>query len=82
MVIITFTNQIYPHIYPQLESAQVIILAELTKRVNTVFPAASVRVKRMQANAVKSDCTKTEKEKLNQLVEEMFEESDLCLGEG
>ena len=63
-----------------LEGAQEIILEELTKRVHTVFPAASVRVKPMQANAVNSDCTKTEKEKLNRLVEEMFEESDMWLG--
>ncbi|MCE2001465.1 DinI-like family protein [Enterobacter asburiae] len=62
-----------------LEGAQEIIFAELTKRVHTVFPAASVRVKPMQANAVNSDCTKTEKEKLNRLIEEMFEEVDMWL---
>ena len=62
-----------------LEGAQEIILAELTKRINTVFPAASVRLKPMQANAVNSDCSKSEKEKLNRLVEEMFEESDMWL---
>lgn len=64
-----------------LEGAQEIILAELTKRVHTVFPVASVRVKPMQANAVNSDCTKTEKEKLNRLVEEMFEEAEFWLVE-
>ena len=62
-----------------LEGAQEIILAELTKRVHTVFPASSVRVKPMQANAVNSNCTKTEKEKLNRLIEEMFEEFDMWL---
>ncbi|HDT6027301.1 TPA: DinI family protein [Enterobacter cloacae subsp. cloacae] len=62
-----------------LEGAQEIILAELTKRVHTVFPASSVRVKPMQANAVNSNCTKTEKEKLNRLIEEMFEEADMWL---
>ncbi|MDU3926873.1 MAG: DinI-like family protein [Enterobacter asburiae] len=62
-----------------LEGAQEIIFAELTKRVHTVFPATSVRVKPMQANAVNSDCTKTEKEKLNRLIEEMFEEVDMWL---
>ncbi|CAM6717392.1 DinI family protein [Enterobacter ludwigii] len=62
-----------------LEGAQEIILAELTKRVHTVFPASSVRVKPMQANAVNSNCTKTEKEKLNRLIEEMFEEVDMWL---
>lgn len=56
-----------------LEGAQEIILAELTKRVHTVFPASSVRVKPMQANAVNSNCTKTEKEKLNRLIEEMWD---------
>lgn len=62
-----------------LPGAQEVILSELTKRVHTIFPAASVRVKPMQANAVNSDCTKTEKEKLNRLIEEMFEEADMWL---
>lgn len=56
-----------------------IILAELTEREHQPFPDAEVEVKPMQANAVNSDCTKTEKEKLNRLVEEMFEESDMWL---
>ncbi|HAS0880915.1 DinI-like family protein [Enterobacter roggenkampii] len=62
-----------------LEGAREIILAELTKRVHQIFPDAEVRVKPMQANAVNSDCTKTEKEKLNRLVEEMFEEVEFWL---
>ncbi|WP_446029348.1 DinI family protein [Lelliottia amnigena] len=62
-----------------LPGAQEVILSELTKRVHTIFPTASVRVKPMQANAVNSDCTKTEKEKLNRLIEEMFEEADMWL---
>lgn len=33
-----------------LPGAQEVILSELTKRVHTIFPAASVRVKPMQAN--------------------------------
>ncbi|WP_445439577.1 DinI family protein [Citrobacter portucalensis] len=63
-----------------LPGAKEIILAELTKRVHSIFPAADVRVKPMQANAVNSDCTKTEKEKLNRLIEEMFDEADMWLG--
>jgi len=47
--------------------------------VHGVFPSADVRVKPMQANAVNSDCTKTEKEKLNRLVEDMFEEAEFWL---
>ncbi|WP_202303732.1 DinI-like family protein [Dryocola clanedunensis] len=62
-----------------LPGAEDIILSELTKRVHGVFPAANVRVKPMQANAVNSDCTKTEKEKLNRLVEDMFEEAEFWL---
>lgn len=62
-----------------LPDAKEIILAELTKRVHCIFPAANVRVKPMQANAVNSDCTKTEKEKLNRLVEEMFDEAEFWL---
>jgi hypothetical protein len=33
----------------------------------------------MQANAVNSNCTKTGEEKLNRLIEEMFEEVDMWL---
>ena len=62
-----------------LEGAQEIILAELTKRVHTVFPASSVRVKPMQANALNSDASKSDREKLNRMLEEMFEESDMWL---
>jgi hypothetical protein len=35
----------------------------------------------MQANALNSDCTKTEKERLNRMVEEMFEEAEFWLVE-
>jgi hypothetical protein len=62
-----------------LPGANEIIHSELTKRVHGIFPAADVRVKPMQANAVNSDCTKTEKEKLNRLIEEMFEEAEFWL---
>jgi hypothetical protein len=62
-----------------LAGAKEIIQSELTKRVHGIFPAADVRVKPMQANAVNSDCTKTEKEKLNRLIEEMFEEAEFWL---
>ncbi|AFH20339.1 RecA filament binding protein DinI [Enterobacteria phage HK225] len=62
-----------------LEGAREIILAELTKRVHQIFPGAEVKVKPMQANALNSNCTKTEKERLNRMLEEMFEESDMWL---
>ncbi|HAT3951835.1 TPA: DinI family protein [Kluyvera ascorbata] len=62
-----------------LTGAREIILAELTKRVHQIFPGAEVRVKPMQANALNSDCTKTEKERLNRMLEEMFEESEFWL---
>ncbi|EOZ2665076.1 DinI family protein [Escherichia coli] len=62
-----------------LEGAREIILAELTKRVHQIFPDAEVKVKPMQANALNSNCTKTEKERLNRMLEEMFEESDMWL---
>lgn len=64
-----------------LEGAREIILAELTKRVHQIFPGAEVKVKPMQANALNSNCTKTEKERLNRMLEEMFEESDMWLVE-
>lgn len=64
-----------------LPGAQQIILAELTKRVHRIFPDAEVKVKPMQTNALNNDCTKTEKERLNRMLEEMFEESDMWLVE-
>lgn len=33
----------------------------------------------MHANALNSDCTKTEKERLNRMLEEMFEEAEFWL---
>ncbi|EAX1622045.1 virulence protein MsgA [Salmonella enterica] len=62
-----------------LPSAREIILNELTKRVHQLFPDAQVKVKPMQANALNSDCTKTEKERLYRMLEEMFEEADMWL---
>lgn len=63
----------------ELPGAADIIKAELTKRVHKVYPDADVRVKPMQANGLNTDASKTEKEKLNRLLEEMFEESDQWL---
>ncbi|EOC5256112.1 DinI family protein [Enterobacter asburiae] len=62
-----------------LEGAREIILAELTKRVQQIFPAAEVRVKPMQANGLNSDASKNDREKLNRMLEDMFEESDIWL---
>lgn len=62
-----------------LPGAKDIILVELTKRVHKIFPGADVRVKPMQANALNSDCSKTEKERLNRILEEMFEEADMWM---
>ncbi|EAU1246324.1 DinI family protein, partial [Salmonella enterica] len=63
------------------EGASEIILAELTKRVHQIFPDAEVRVKPMQGNALNSDASKSDREKLNRMLEEMFEESDIWLVE-
>jgi hypothetical protein len=57
-----------------LEGAREIILAELTKRVHQIFPDAEVKVKPMQANGLNSDASKSDREKLNRMLEEMFEE--------
>ena len=56
-----------------LASAREIILAELTKRVYQVFPNAEVKVKPMQANSLNSDASKSDREKLKRIVEEIFE---------
>ncbi|EPX2739171.1 DinI family protein [Klebsiella aerogenes] len=63
----------------ELPGAQQIILTELTKRVHRIFPDAEVKVKPMQTNALNSDCTKNEKERLNRMLEEMFEEAEMWL---
>ncbi|WP_455871877.1 DinI family protein [Serratia proteamaculans] len=59
-----------------LPDAEEIIKAELTKRVHRIFPDADVRVKPMQANGLNSDANKSDREKLNRMLEEMFEEAD------
>ncbi|ELY4109437.1 DinI family protein [Cronobacter turicensis] len=62
-----------------LPGAREIILAELTRRVHRFFPEADVRVKPMQANGLNSDATKNDREKLNRMLEEMFDEADMWL---
>ncbi|WP_288820255.1 DinI family protein [uncultured Leclercia sp.] len=62
-----------------LPGAQEIILNELTRRVNRIFPEAVVKVKPMQANSLNSDAGKSDREKLNRMLEEMFDEADMWL---
>ncbi|BCU56158.1 MULTISPECIES: DinI family protein [Enterobacter] len=62
-----------------LPGAREIILNELTHRVHRIFPDADVRVKPMQANSLNSDASKSDREKLNRMLEEMFEEADMWL---
>ena len=62
-----------------LAGAREIILAELTKRVHQIFPGAEVKVKPMQANGLNSDASNSDREKLNRMLEEMFDESDMWL---
>ncbi|RAY36007.1 DinI family protein, partial [Enterobacter kobei] len=40
---------------------------------------AEVKVKPMQANALNIDTSKSDREKLNRMLEEMFEDSDMWL---
>lgn len=62
-----------------LPEAKDIILNELTRRVHRIFPDAEVKVKPMQANGLNSDASKSDREKLNRMLEEMFEESEFWL---
>lgn len=62
-----------------LVGAREIILAELTKLVHQIFPDAEVRVKPMQANGLNSDASKSDREKLNRMLEEMFEDANMWL---
>ncbi|HBH16065.1 MAG TPA: virulence protein MsgA, partial [Leclercia adecarboxylata] len=54
-----------------LAGAREIILDELTRRVHRIFPDAEVKVKPMQANGLNSDASKSAREKLNRMLEEM-----------
>jgi len=62
-----------------LDNAAEIILQELSQRVRRLFPDADVRVKPMQMNGLNSDASKSDREKLNRMLEEMFEEADMWL---
>ena len=62
-----------------LQGAREIILTELTKRVHQIFPDAEVKVKPMQTNGVNSDSSKIDREKLNRMLEEMFNEAVMWL---
>ncbi|HEN7341582.1 DinI-like family protein [Serratia marcescens] len=62
-----------------LPDAAEIIKAELARRVHRVFPDAEVKVKPMQTNGLISDANKSDREKLNRLLEDMFEESEQWL---
>lgn len=62
-----------------LPGARNIILNELTKRMHQILPDAEVKVKPMQANGLNSDAGKSDRDKLNRLLEDMFEESDMWL---
>nr|WP_024967797.1 DinI-like family protein [Pantoea sp. IMH] len=62
-----------------LPGAQQMILSELEKRIQRVFPEAEVRVKPMQANGVKTDASKSDKSVMLRIIEEMFDEADQWL---
>ncbi|MEB6387814.1 DinI-like family protein [Kluyvera ascorbata] len=63
-----------------LPGAKEIILAELSKRVHTVFPDAEVRVKPMMTlPAINTDASKHEKEQISRVITEMFEEAEFWL---
>ncbi|EAM6531986.1 DinI family protein [Salmonella enterica] len=62
-----------------LPGARNIILNELTMRVHRSFPDADARVKLMQASSLNSNASKSDWEKLNRLLEDMFEETDMWL---
>ncbi|MCW2475727.1 MULTISPECIES: DinI family protein [unclassified Symbiopectobacterium] len=59
-----------------LNNAHTLIEKELIKRVHRAFPDAEVRAKAMQANAINSDASKSDKAVINRLIEEMFNDAD------
>lgn len=62
-----------------LPGANEMILEELTKRIQRVFPAMEVKVKPMQRNAIDTDASKSDKAVMARIIEEMFEEADMWL---
>lgn len=54
-------------------------MAELTKQAHQIFSDAEVKVKPMQANGFNSDASKSDRETLNRMLEEMFEEVDMWI---
>ncbi len=62
-----------------LPGAREMILRELEKRVQRVFPEIEVRVKPMERNAIETDISKNEKATLARIIEEMFEEAEMWL---
>ncbi|MEZ3498976.1 DinI-like family protein [Pantoea sp. KPR_PJ] len=62
-----------------LPGAREMILRELEKRVQRVFPDIEVRVKPMERNAIETDMSKNEKATLARIIEEMFEEAEMWL---
>ncbi|MFT8211083.1 MAG: DinI-like family protein [Symbiopectobacterium sp.] len=59
-----------------LNNAHELIEKELTKRIHRTFPDADVKAKAMQANAINSDASKSDKAIINRLIEEMFNDAD------
>lgn len=62
-----------------LPGAREMILRELEKRVQRVFPEIEVRVKPMERNAIETDMSKNDKTTLARIIEEMFEEAEMWL---
>lgn len=62
-----------------LLGAREMILRELEKRVQRVFPEIEVRVKPMERNAIETDMSKNDKATLARIIEEMFEEAEMWL---
>lgn len=64
-----------------LKGPERLSLAGLTKRMHLIFPDSEVRVKPIPANGLNSDASKSDREKLSRILEDMFEESDTWLAE-
>jgi len=66
--------------FAELPGANERILAELEKRIHTIFPAAEVRVKPVPGNStINTDATKNQKSKISEAIEEMFDDAPMWL---
>lgn len=63
-----------------VQNANQLIRDELERRVHRIFPGAEVKVKPMMSNSsINTDASKHDKGRIQNILEDMFEEADMWL---